>query len=385
MAAQRIAPPQFSESRVSRLQELRAAKRRAEGRQAASGSRDDQSRADSVSSSSSTATLMLEEEVDGEVQKWVWALGSILVVLTMLLFLRRHRMVVDLHLVARNALDVLLVALQAIALQALLNAVLLYSFDGFDFGQRKLVTHMNYGRRLFAREVKKISRLTAIVAAATSCGCAVMGESVQKLRCLLANVDAFTDVGEFSVVSWVEGMSLPRFDLRQLSFGTAETQNDTGWIFAPSVDIGKAIFRHAGSATTWVAAKLLPVAHDGLKSVATSSSVMLKHALLHLSSACQRACDAGARPRQRWGARALDISSFFTLRLGVFVVALLLMGWVLLPKPDKKGRGQGHGKQKRVSDVAEDGSVADVLDGSRHASSVSGNISVLEVITEEEI
>ena len=406
MAARRIARPSFSESGVSRLQELRAAKQRVE-RQAADsgcGSGDDQSRTGSFSSSGLTATSMSEEELGGEVQRQLLVFGGSLMVLIILLFLRRHRLVLNLHFAARNGLDVLLVTLQALALQAFLSAVLLYSFDGFDFGQRKLMTHMDYGRRLFARKVKTFSCLTAMAATAISCGCALVEENVQKFQCLLADVDDFADIRavfavswfeeismpcfnlrqfsfisivvpwfeeiilprfnlrQFSfvsvAVSWGEKISLPHFNLRQFSFISVETGNTIKSAFATPAGIGRAIFRDARNASTWVAARLLPVPPVGLKSVTTSSSVMLKHALLRLSSTSRAACDIGARPRQQWGARALDISSLFMLRLGVFFVALVLMSWMLLPKPDKKKKCRVRGKQKRASNYEEGGSFA---------------------------
>lgn len=366
MAAQRIAPPPFSESGRSRLQELKSAKRRAEGRRAGGTGGDDHSCAGSVSSSGSTAVSMPEEEVDGEVRRHAWTLGSSLVVLTTLLFLRRHPLLLDLHLVARNSLDVLLVALQACALRALLNAVLLYSFDGFDFGQKRLVAHMDYGRRLFAQKVETLSRVATVAAATASCGCAALEGSLPKLLCSLA------EDGAFSAMLRRAGARLPRFDPRELSFPSfpsVDAGNSLGRVLARSAGVGTSIFRHVGAAAIWIAAQLSAAAPGASRTLATFPSAALENVLQQLSSACRGACDSDARPRQRWGARALDISSFLTLRLGVFVVALLLMGCALLPKPEKK-------KHRRRDKP---------LNRSRQASNVGGSISVMKAITEEDL
>ena len=97
-----------------------------------------------------------------------------------------------------------------------------------------------------------------------------------------------------------------------------------------------------------------------------------------------RVCES----RERWGSRALDISSFITLRLGVFVMALVLMGHILLPKPEKKTRRKKAKKLDCVSSqtdtISENCSVASCLNKSRHSFGVSGNLSSMEVITEEE-
>eukprot|EP00581_Thalassiosira_minuscula_P017347 CAMPEP_0183732652 /NCGR_PEP_ID=MMETSP0737-20130205/39019_1 /TAXON_ID=385413 /ORGANISM="Thalassiosira miniscula, Strain CCMP1093" /LENGTH=108 /DNA_ID=CAMNT_0025965723 /DNA_START=127 /DNA_END=453 /DNA_ORIENTATION=- len=100
--------------------------------------------------------------------------------------------------------------------------------------------------------------------------------------------------------------------------------------------------------------------------------------VLNMSPAQWRVCE----PKERWGARALYFSSFITLRVGVFVIALVLMGYLLLPKSEKEGSDSK--STQIIETITETGLMTSSLTKSRHSRGASGNFSSMEVIDEED-
>ena len=113
-----------------------------------------------------------------------------------------------------------------------------------------------------------------------------------------------------------------------------------------------------------------------IEKIITSTSTGFTELVFSVSSTRSRAFDSRAVAGEQWASRALGISSFVTLRLGVFVLALVLMGRILLPKPEKKVKQ----KSNETESSSDHCSVASSLNASKHSFGAYG--SSMEVITE---
>mmetsp|Transcript_10261 Transcript_10261/g.18681 ORF Transcript_10261/g.18681 Transcript_10261/m.18681 type:complete len:182 (+) Transcript_10261:3-548(+) len=155
-------------------------------------------------------------------------------------------------------------------------------------------------------------------------------------------------------------------------------------VFLTFTDVITTIYRYAWFALSWTALNLSSNVRGALNKITTSSSAALTEIEIFVSSTHSRVCES----TDRWGSRALDISSFITLRLGVFVMALMLMGHLMLPKPEKKARRKKAEKTDRVSEHIDadsgDSSVTSSLTGSRHMVCRSNTLSSMDAIPEEE-
>ena len=249
-ASERLRPNPFSKSKAERLNELKAAKLRAEERR--------RLRTSSEESVSSLRTLHTLQGVDleGEVTRQSLLFGVSFTIHTALLLLRQGALLrlSEWGLPAQEVLDLSLILLQAASLWALLSNSVTFAFEEIDFGQRRLVENMGIGRRLFAGQVRRASLLAAFLVATMSCGVGLF------VQCICA----------------------------------------------------------AGEMERW---KWLPVAYLRTNTCISSN---------------------------QWSSRALRISSFVTVRIGVFVLALMLMGKLLLPKPRKRSKDGRKKKERRT-------------------------------------
>ncbi|KAL7543423.1 hypothetical protein ACHAXR_012704 [Thalassiosira sp. AJA248-18] len=318
-AAKLLQPDSFSESKVHRLNELKVAKMRAEERLRAKtlGS----SSAESVSSCGTLQTLQDLDAEDDLVTRYALIFISSFLIQAALLLLRRYsllNMTEWTSLADGEALNFIMIVLQAIALWSLLNSATIYAFDNLDFGQKRLVANMNFGKRLFVKKAEKCCLIAAISVATLSCAFGLASGSIFQF-CWFADIDAL------SSFSWWWKRQ-PRTDFRMLLATLNISGDNTHALenaFFNSIEAVATFSRHVGAAMSWCIAYL-------------EASAAFTEFFSRLSSTRWGVCESRAVASEQWGSRALNISSFITLRIGVFVLALMLMGHLLLPRPKKK-------------------------------------------------
>ena len=210
----------------------------------------------------------------GEVKHSLLIFSCSLCSLIFLSLLRRHSLFMIptqlTYLAAHAFFDLSTIILQAVILRALLNGVSLYAFENVDFGQKRLLKGMTHGKRLFTLRVKKITKYTSVSSLTASC---LFGFPLGRtIRGVCSSPDINVDI--------MEDVS-------------------SAMIVASS-------WRHVLS---W------------FDDTALLTSIQL------------RVCKTSPNVNERWTSRAMDISCFITLRLGVLALALVFMGSILSPNP----------------------------------------------------
>ncbi|KAL7549855.1 hypothetical protein ACHAWF_013122 [Thalassiosira exigua] len=365
-----LQPKPFSDSRAKRLEELKAAKLRAEERVRARTA----SSEDSVASFASCGTLgtTFDYASDGEVRRFAGMLVFSLPAQAAMLLLRRWIPSLDATertaLALREGIGFAAIALQATALYSLLCGAICYAFDEIDFGQKKLVLNMEYGKRYFVGRVKKVSFVVAGFVAAASCGFAFIAGTAVRF-CPSADADEGPPVSLW----W---QRLPRIELQKLLYISADNADALGAATSKFADVAKTIVLGAMS-------KLSPAIPQAWTNVGFSALATTKDLVLRMSPAHWKVC----RSTAPLGSRALDVNGFVTLRIGVFVLALMMMGHLLLPKPEKKSRRIWERKRRRTAGETEKDSgerrVISSPDASMHSFGARGHLTSMEVITEE--
>lgn len=319
-AAKMIQPKPFTESKVHRLNELKAAKHRAEERVRARnlGS------VDSLPSQGTLQTLQADEDIESEVTRQALVFLSSLPIHVVLSLLRNKVFEVA-GIRAGEILNIMLVALQAISLRALLFSSILYAFEDLDYGQKKIVANMDYGKKLFIQKVKRISLVATVSIATTSCAFGFATEGIVRL-CTLE------DFGVMSTISqWWE--QIPGISLEKL-LTFLNISNDAMDTFKSFTHTIKIYVHQVGGFLNRIVSRLQ---FSNLRSLLEKDHVPTTFGdITSRISNLGGVCKSKAISSENWGARALRMSSFVTLRLGVFVLALMLMGYLLLPKPDKQ-------------------------------------------------
>jgi hypothetical protein len=215
----------------------------------------------------------------GEVKHSLLIFSCSLCSLIFLSLLRRHSLFMIptqlTYLAAHAFFDLSTIILQAVILRALLNGVSLYAFENVDFGQKRLLKGMTHGKRLFTLRVKKITKYTSVSSLTASC---LFGFPLgNTIRGVCSSPDINVDI--------MEDVS-------------------SAMIVASS-------WRHVLS---W------------FDDTALLTSIQL------------RVCETSPNVNERWTSRAMDISCFITLRLGVLALALVFMGSILSPNPSAVSR-----------------------------------------------
>lgn len=256
-AAKRLKPEPFSDSKKRRLRELKGAKRKAEDRIKAN---DETSCGDegSVSTFGTFQTIHQWDE-DSGLKKSLAVFTITFLLNVMLPYFSSDKFLSSLSVsfkqqiisVARESIPLLFICLQATCLRSLLEFLLIFAFDSIDFGQKKLVQNMDFGRKLYHAEVRKYSSIAAAVVVAVSCGLAFLKVFFEEMALCLCS---------FFDMDW------------------------------------SIICEDSTSKESWSCSQM-----------------------------------------------GLTISTFITTRLGIFVVAVLLMASIMLPKPERRvGRRQKH-------------------------------------------
>ena len=211
-------------------------------------------------------------------------------------------------------LDAISVALQSFALNAALTGLMIFAFDAVDFGQRRFVSNMEEGRRLFVTDVRRLSRLAAAFVAFASFTTASMGWLV-KLVCSLERGDPS------SVFNKLIGLS------------------ETGVL----PERWNSLFGF------WIN-KLSTVFFSGIVHPVRKWSiveVIFKKFQSFFEFGCYALSSTFEYGFLSWGANAQAMSAFMALRLVVFVAALVAMGGLVLPKRSK--RFETHGRSRDAS------------------------------------
>ena len=339
-AAKRLQPKPFSESKVMRLKELKDAKLRAEKRMLARSS------GNCEESVSSFATFH-DFEDEGNLRQTVLililslALNLVLWVLqpsvqskapslSNLSWSQRMR-----SLVAREILALFRIALQASSLWSLLNSILVFAFDSIDFGQKRIVKNLDHGKRLYFDAVRRYSFIVSASVTAISFVVAIVVSifqiSVQNL-CSLLGVDGIpkSSHGGNNLLLEDSTPSSALFSVFLHCINALESVSSSvvNWVHYLALQVPVSSLR-------WLVFKMLYVLPGSTKRVVSAAETDSIDNL-DIFSASMGICKDNTFAIESWSQKALEISSFITLRLGVFVVALLLMGHMLLPKPEKR-------------------------------------------------
>ena len=243
-------------------------------------------------------------------------------------------------------LDATSVALQSIALRAALTGLLTFAFDAVDFGQRRFVSNMAEGRRLFATEARRLSRLAAAFVAFASFTTASVGWLV-KLICSLER----GDTGSV--------FSKPLFGRSEIGV------LPQGWDKLPGFAINKL-------STTFFAGIVHPVRNwSFVEAFYTKFQSIFEFGCCELASTFEFGF-------LTWGANAQAMSAYMALRLVVFVAALVVMGGIVLPK--RYNSFESHGRSGddsfECSEIGDMIQVPGSLDNSESNRSILSTINV---------
>ncbi|EJK43974.1 hypothetical protein THAOC_37531, partial [Thalassiosira oceanica] len=245
-------------------------------------------------------------------------------------------------------LDAISVALQSIALRAALTGLLTFAFDAVDFGQRRFVSNMEEGRKLFVTEARQLSRLAAVFVAYSSLTTASVGWLV-KLVCSLER-------------------GVPGSVFSEPLFSLSETEVlPEGWNTLLCFAINKlSTTNFAGISHPMRNWPLVEACFKKFQSIFESGCCALASFELGFLT---------------WGANAQAMSAFMALRLVVFVAALVVMGGLVLPK--RNDSFETHGRSCDASfEISERDGMSQVpgsLDNSESTRSIMSTINVTRV------
>ena len=365
MAQARLRPEPFSDSKQSRLKELKNAKIRAEerilrksrGGESVSGSEWGSVRSDfrtSVRSESVGVIPEVMEEEDFVPRDFILFFVSLGLDIVLLRFKPYTNKVLELppflqmtltdwtNLLPRSLMALLIIALHATTLWATLNAFLIAAFDTMDFGQQHLAKNLDHAKTLYADAVRKYSTLASM-------GIAVFSLFVGLVSAIFQNVILKM------CLSFEEGLSMPSLHLDEFIPDTLSWIVDDAlkWMMLAKESVIlvmdrintvayqiriPTVYKYSCLIVSWAASKI----SSCLPSLLHKAAACMFHFLLrtipnvlisHLSICQNRTVSSVS-----WRSEAIEISSFITTRLAVFVLALLLMSYLVLPKPEKKLR-----------------------------------------------
>ena len=368
MAQARLRPEPFSDSKQSRLRELKDAKTRAEermhrksrggdslcGSELGSSVRSD-FRMSSVRSESVVAIHHEVTEDDDYVKRdFILFVVSLCLDMALLRFKPYTNKVLDrppflemspsdwADLLPRNLVALLMIALHAITLWATLNAFLVTAFDTMDFGQQHLAKNLDHAKKLYADAVRKYSTLASIAIAGMSLFVGLFSA-------------VFHNVIFKMCLRLEKGFTMPLLRLDELlPYKFSWIVDDASkwillmkesavlvmsWINTVAYQIRiPTVYKYSCVVVSWVASKMSSVIPSLLQKAAAYMFNFLfrtiPNAIMPHLSICQNPTTSSLS----WRSEAIEISSFITTRIAVFVMALLFMSYLVLPKPEKKLR-----------------------------------------------
>ena len=406
----RMRPEPLSQSKAMRLKELKDAKTRAEERllrknrtaDSLSGSELGSIRSDLLTSSfRSDAT---DDEVDEDIESKRNAtilIISLLLNVVLLPFKSYAFAVLELppylemsstdwaDLLPRNILSIFMIGLHATSLWATLNTFLVVAFDTIDFGQKHLAKNLEYAKKMYVDVVKKYSTMvsTAVAAASLLVGLfSVIFDYVILKICLRLEdkfaMPSFTETLP-TKYSWIVGnisncMLLARDSAVLI----------VGWINVVAFKMRIPIaFKYACIIVSSVISTISGVIPFPLKRLGNMLSISLFKSVSNAIIAHFSICKDRTAAALSWRSEAYHISSFITTRLAVFVLALLLMSYLVLPKPEQRlmrkeaRRAKDHVPMKEVALMGE--IVRTPTRQNQHRSLRSSGSIPMEIISEE--
>lgn len=380
-ALARLQPEPFTQSKMERLRELKNAKARTEERLLRKSSLRESRSGESLSGSFSRSVFgsndIDESDEDDDVKRsflifisGLFINGSLLRVkpyAVTILELPPHFELSSIDwadLMPRNLLTLLIICSHATLLWATLNTFLVLAFDHMDFGQKHLATNLEYGKKLYIDAVKKYSRIVSLLIAAGSLCVGLISaifQNVLSKTCIWISRGFpmpslhTSDLGIVVHISaWVvfamDHVTARVLLVKELLLSTI------GWVnmilhrlhITTALEYMVTAVSWGASKTSecvlvavsWTASKISDVIPSLLKRVGTSVFSFLFKSLPNSVMSHLSVCKehTSSNTLLSWRYEAVQFSSFVTSRLAVFVLALLFMSYLVLPKPEKKLR-----------------------------------------------
>ncbi|KAL3795525.1 hypothetical protein HJC23_009238 [Cyclotella cryptica] len=366
LAALRLKPEPFSESKALRLKELKDAKARAEERLKRSEHRGSLAGCDVSSVRSDFPTTprgpasissVAELEAFG-----AWNRDATIFIVSLMLNvalvpLQSYALTTStlpprvnlsnsawVDVITRILLSLLMIALHATSLWATMNTFLVIAFDTIDFGQKHLAKNLGHGKRLYVTAVKKYSKIVSVAVAAISLCLGFVAAFLQNAvvtMCTKFNTERSlpslnhswgTLVHFFpSKYAWVFHRASYWISLVQNSCMMAISFLD---IVADRIHL-PAVLHCASRIASWIMTKVSSIIPSLLKRSGSSMLCFLIKTLPNALVSHLNVCEINFVTTS-WRYQSVKISSFITSRLGMFLLALLFMSYILLPKPERK-------------------------------------------------
>lgn len=377
VAAARLRPEPFSESKALRLKELKKAKARKEDRMLRKsgggaslfGSQLDSNK-DFQTSSVRSESLMETNEVDEvyDLKRHAVILMTSILLNVASIPLKGYTMTTLqlppylkmsssdwAALLPRNLLATLMIVLHAISLWATLNTFLVIAFDTMDFGQKHLAKNLEYGKKLYVGAVKKYSKLVSI-------GIAVLSLCVGLISSIFHNII-------FKMCSRLEnGFEIPHISISEqipakyswildklshwVSLALDSATVVMGWTYTAAYMIRiPTVYKYSCMAMSWIAGKISSIIPSLLKRIGAAATTFIFQTIPNTIMKHLSMCSHRTSLTISWRSESFEVSSFITTRLAVFVLALLFMSYLVLPKPEKKLRKKQATKEQRFIPV----------------------------------
>jgi hypothetical protein len=286
-------------------------------------------------------------------------------------------------LLPRNLLAISIIFLHTTSLWATLNTFLVIAFDTMDFGQKHLAKNLEYGKKLYVDAVKKYSMLICIATAFVSLGAGLISAIFQNI---IFKMCSWLDKDSPSITSLVtNSMSqlLPEKyvwildDISRLVLLAKDSVMIVlSWVHTVAYQLCiPSVYKYVCIIMSWIAAKLSSIIPSLLKKIGSGVSVFIFKSISSTISSHLSICTDRSASVLSWRYEAIQISSFITTRLAAFVLSLLFMSYLLLPKPEKKLSKTKHVRECapiRQVEVKHRIKPADACDGDV-LSEVSGN------------
>ncbi|KAL7522504.1 hypothetical protein ACHAWX_007190 [Stephanocyclus meneghinianus] len=359
-AALRLQPEPFSESKAFRLKELKDAKARAAGRLKKNKGGGKLSGSKFESESSDLHTTPIEPESTSSMRRDVMIFIVSLLLNVALVPLQSYALTTStlppyfkmsfsdwVDIITRILLSLLMIALHAISLWSTVNTFLVIAFDTIDFGQKHLAKNLEHGKRLYTAAVKNYSMIVSVAIAAISLCFGFLSALFQNtlykmcnwfelkfsLPVLKHSWDTLVHYFPSKYVWILDGVSRWMNSVRDSVMMAISLLNTVAnQIYLP------AVFKYTCLLVSRITTKVLSIIPSLLKRLGRSTLCILFKSLPDALLSHLNVCRNKTASTLSWRYEAFRISSFMATRIGVFILALLFMSYLLLPKPEKKLR-----------------------------------------------
>jgi len=161
-AAQRNIPPSFTTSKLSRLQELKEAKLRAEERHI-NGSGSSSVASSSIRTTDTTTSVMSVNGIEVQpIDDELLLKNNMSTFITSLFIHTTLLLLTPYFNQYKFTLSIALTTLQILSFHTLLNSIFIYTFDNINYGQLNIVKNLEYGKLLYIIEVQKYTKYVSV-------------------------------------------------------------------------------------------------------------------------------------------------------------------------------------------------------------------------------